>query len=45
MTCLLTDTNDGNHIHFVDGDLGGYAVAAKMLKLQLGKYTMGKRGP
>ena len=44
MTCLLEDTNQGKHIHFVDGDLGGYALAAKQLKWQLGTYQMGKRG-
>ena len=44
MTCLLEDTNAGNHVHFVDGDLGGYAVAAKDLKLQLGNYALAKRG-
>lgn len=44
MTCLLEDTNDGNHVHFVDGDLGGYAVAAKDMKLQLGNYALAKRG-
>ena len=43
MTCLLKDTNAGNHIHFVDGDLGGYAMAAKPLKMQLGSYAMAKR--
>lgn len=35
MTCLLRDTSDGNHIHFIDGDSGGYAMAAKGLKRQL----------
>jgi len=44
MTCLLEDTSEGKHIHFVDGDSGGYALAAKQLKLQLGTYSMGKRG-
>ena len=44
MTCLLEDTAQGKHIHFVDGDNGGYALAAKQLKGQLGKYTMQKRG-
>jgi len=44
MTCLLKDTEDGNHIHFVDGDAGGYALAAKGLKMQLGNYAMAKRG-
>jgi hypothetical protein len=26
---------DGNHLHFVDGAEGGYALAAKQLKAQL----------
>ena len=44
MTCLLKDTSEGNHIHFVDGDAGGYALAAKQLKMQLGTYALSKRG-
>ena len=35
MTCYVNDTNDGNHIHFIDGGDGGYAIAAKQLKGQM----------
>ncbi|MFI5362905.1 MAG: DUF3095 family protein [Elusimicrobiota bacterium] len=35
MTCFIYDVKDGRHIHFVDGDNGGYAMAAKQLKAQL----------
>lgn len=34
MTCIISDYNL-NHIHFVDGADGGYAMAAKILKQQL----------
>jgi hypothetical protein len=34
MTCFIQDFA-GNHIHFVDGSDGGYALAAKQLKEQL----------
>lgn len=34
MTCVISDYNL-NHIHFVDGADGGYAMAAKKLKEQL----------
>lgn len=34
ITCLIFDYN-GQHIHFIDGDNGGYALAAKELKLRL----------
>lgn len=34
MTCVVTN-HQGNHIHFVDGSDGGYALAAKQLKAQL----------
>ena len=34
MTCVI-DGYDGNHVHFVDGADGGYALAAKQLKAQL----------
>ena len=35
MTCLVEDVGCGKHIHFVDGDNGGYAMAAKGLKKQI----------
>lgn len=35
MTCLVQDVKDGNHIHFIDGGNGGYAMAAKQLKKQI----------
>jgi hypothetical protein len=35
MTCYVDDLNDGNHIHFIDGGGGGYAMAAKGLKAQI----------
>jgi hypothetical protein len=34
MTCFIKDFA-GNHIHFVDGSNGGYALAAKQLKEQI----------
>jgi hypothetical protein len=34
MTCYVNDLNPGNHIHFIDGGNGGYAMAAKKLKAQ-----------
>lgn len=36
MTCFVR-SYDGNHLHFVDGSGGGYALAAKQLKAQLPK--------
>jgi hypothetical protein len=35
MTCYLQDVKDGEHIHFIDGGDGGYAMAAKQLKAQM----------
>ncbi|MAY41860.1 MULTISPECIES: DUF3095 family protein [unclassified Neptuniibacter] len=32
MTCYVDSVSDGEHLHFVDGDGGGYALASKMLK-------------
>jgi len=32
MTCYVAGVNDGEHLHFIDGHGGGYALAAKMLK-------------
>lgn len=37
MTCFVQDIQDGQHIHFIDGGDGGYAIAAKQLKDQLRK--------
>ena len=34
MTCFVR-SYQGNHVHFVDGSNGGYALAAKQLKAQL----------
>lgn len=36
MTCLIGDRSAGDHIHFVDGANGGYALAAVDLKRRLG---------
>lgn len=35
ITCLVSGLSDGEHIHFIDGGNGGYAMAAKQLKAQL----------
>jgi len=35
MTCYVQDVKDGQHIHFVDGGDGGYAMAAKQFKAQI----------
>lgn len=35
LTCLVEDIPKGKHVHFVDGDAGGYTLAAKQLKKQL----------
>lgn len=32
MTCFVLGLNDGEHIHFVDGGDGGYALAAQQMK-------------
>ena len=34
MTCLVR-SYEGNHVHFIDGDGGGYALAAKQMKAQV----------
>ncbi len=33
MTCIVPSIFESNHVHFVDGAAGGYALAAKQLKL------------
>jgi len=35
MTCYVQYVKDGQHIHFIDGGDGGYAMAAKQFKDQL----------
>ena len=35
MTCLVFQLNRGEHIHFIDGADGGFAVAATQLKAQI----------
>ena len=32
LTCIVPSHTDRNHVHFVDGAAGGYALAASMLK-------------
>lgn len=34
MTCYVHGLDEGEHIHFVDGGDGGYAMAAKQMKSQ-----------
>jgi Protein of unknown function (DUF3095) len=33
MTCIVPSVFESNHVHFVDGAAGGYALAARQLKL------------
>lgn len=35
MTCFVESTQQGDHLHFIDGDDGGLAMAAKQLKSQI----------
>lgn len=35
MTCYLNGLGDGEHLHFVDGGHGGYALAAQALKRRI----------
>lgn len=32
MTCFVSNTDDGGHVHFIDGADGGYALAAQQLR-------------
>lgn len=41
MTCYVDTINDGGHIHFIDGARGGYAMAAKQLKMQMSAGSPG----
>jgi hypothetical protein len=33
MTCIVPSVSASTHVHFVDGAAGGYALAARRLKL------------
>lgn len=35
MTCIVTSATDSDHVHFIDGAAGGYALAARSLKAGL----------
>ena len=35
MTCLVFSLEDSDHLHFIDGSDGGFALAARQLKAQL----------
>jgi hypothetical protein len=35
MTCFVDGLNQGQHIHFMDAENGGYAMAAIELKKQM----------
>lgn len=35
MTCLVFNLEKSEHVHFIDGGDGGFAIAAKQLKAQL----------
>lgn len=39
MTCFVVTTKDDGHVHFIDGNYGGYALAAKRLKQQLAEQV------
>lgn len=39
MTCFVNTTDEGQHVHFIDGADGGYALAAQQLKLQIASRT------
>jgi hypothetical protein len=32
MTCIVPSISENDHVHFIDGAAGGYALAAKQLK-------------
>lgn len=37
MTCFVVSASENQHVHFVDGSNGGYAMAAKSMKARMGK--------
>ena len=40
MTCLVFSSTSGEHVHFMDGGDGGYAIAARELKAQMQPTTV-----
>jgi hypothetical protein len=38
MTCIVPSISESSHVHFVDGAAGGYALAARRLKLGAGTF-------
>jgi hypothetical protein len=40
MTCIVPSVAENNHVHFVDGAAGGYALAARRLKLSAPTATI-----
>jgi hypothetical protein len=32
MTCIVPSITESNHVHFIDGAAGGYALAAQKLR-------------
>jgi len=40
MTCFVENLNQGKHIHFMDGENGGYAMASEALKRQMGEMDL-----
>ncbi len=40
MTCIVPSITEHNHIHFVDGAAGGYAMAARQLKQTAGPDSL-----
>lgn len=43
MTCFVTGTESSGHVHFIDGNHGGYALAAKQLKAQRKGMVSGEK--
>ncbi|SLN71841.1 hypothetical protein ROA7450_03967 [Roseovarius albus] len=43
MTCLLFDLSESQHVHFIDGANGGYAMAAKALKRRINERQNDQR--
>ena len=39
MTCLVFSLETSQHVHFMDGGDGGFAIAAKQMKAQLGEAS------